>query len=337
MSNRRTDPDSAGFGARFAGRMAWSSAIRRGVPSGRVGCPPAGRRAGRTPRCRSRPAEGTMGRGSCTGQRSDPPHWSETPPDERHLRGRGPRRPPHRPGARARRRPGRPQHDPGPRHRRRRRGVHHRADHARVPPQGPDRVRGPPGPRSDRRAGALDRVGRDRPPGHAAGAGAAPARREERDRGRLRQGRRGQEHGQRQPRRGPRARRRGRGPAGCRHHRPQHPDDARRRGPAHLERQQQDRPARAPRREGDLDPVLRPRGPADRVARPADRRRDLAVPARRRVGRPRLPRRRPAARDVGRAADPGPGRADQRHRAGDDAAGRRAVGRHARRWRCSSG
>ena len=249
----------------WRGPLRFAGECRPVAPDARRG---AVARAGRVA-CRSRPAEGTMGRGSCTGQRSDPPHWSETPPDERHLRGRGPRRPPHCPGARARRRPGRPQHDPGPRHRRRRRGVHHRADHARVPPQGPDRVRGPPGPRSDRRAGLVDRLGRDRPPGDAAGAGAAPARREERDRGRLGQGRRRQEHGQRQPRRRARARRRRRGPAGRRHHRPQHPDDARRRGPADLERQQQDRPARAPRREGDLDPVLRPRGPADRVARPA--------------------------------------------------------------------
>ena len=36
-------------------------------------------------------------------------------------------------------------------------------------------------------------------------------------------------------------------------------------------------------------------GPADRVARPARRRRDPAVPARRRLGRARLPRHRPAA------------------------------------------
>ena len=68
------------------------------------------------------------------------------------------------------------------------------------------------------------------------------------------------------------------------------------RGPAEGERQQQDPAARAPRREGHLDPVLRARGPADRLARPARRRRDPAVPARRRVGRARLPRHRPAAR-----------------------------------------
>ena len=60
-------------------------------------------------------------------------------------------------------------------------------------------------------------------------------------------------------------------------------------------------PARAPRGEGHLDPVLRPGGPADRLARAARRRRHPAVPARRRVGRARLPRRstcRPGRRDA---------------------------------------
>ena len=60
--------------------------------------------------------------------------------------------------------------------------------------------------------------------------------------------------------------------------------------------EQQDHAARALRRQGDLDPVLRARGPADRLARAARRRRDPAVPARRRLGRARLPRHRPAAR-----------------------------------------
>ena len=76
--------------------------------------------------------------------------------------------------------------------------------------------------------------------------------------------------------------------------------------------EQQDHAARALRRQGHLDPVLRPRGPADRLARAARRRRDPAVPARRRLGRARLPRHRPAARHVRRAADPRPGRARSR-------------------------
>ena len=76
---------------------------------------------------------------------------------------------------------------------------------------------------------------------------------------RIRQGRGRQEHGQRQSRgrAGP-GRRLGR-PARCRHHRPQHPDDARPRGPAQGQREQQDHAARALRRQGDLDPVLRAR------------------------------------------------------------------------------
>ena len=110
-----------------------------------------------------------------------------------------------------------------------------------------------------------------------------------------------------------------------------------RRGPAEGDREQQDRAARAPRRQGHLDPVLRPRGPADRVARAARRRRHPAVPPRRRLGRARLPRHRPAARHVRRAADPRPGRPDLRRRPRDDAAGGRPVGRRARRSRCSSG
>ena len=60
--------------------------------------------------------------------------------------------------------------------------------------------------------------------------------------------------------------------------------------------EQQDHAARALRRQGHLDPVLRARGPAHRLARAARRRRHPAVPARRRLGRPRLPRDRPAAR-----------------------------------------
>ena len=86
-----------------------------------------------------------------------------------------------------------------------------------------------------------------------------------------------------------------------------------------------------------LDPVLRARGPADRLARPARRRRDPAVPARRRLGRARLPRHRPAAGHIGRPADPRPGRADQRGGPRHDAPGGRAARRRRRRSRCSSG
>ena len=84
------------------------------------------------------------------------------------------------------------------------------------------------------------------------------------------------------------------------------------RRPAVGQPRQQDRAARALRRQGHLDPVLRPRGPADRLARPARGRRHPAVPARRRLGRARLPRRRPAARHVRRAADARPGGARSR-------------------------
>ena len=51
------------------------------------------------------------------------------------------------------------------------------------------------------------------------------------------------------------------------------------RGSAEGQPEQQDHAARALRREGHLDPVLRSRGTADRVARPARRRGDPAVPA----------------------------------------------------------
>ena len=81
-------------------------------------------------------------------------------------------------------------------------------------------------------------------------------------------GRRRQEHGQRQPGRRASPSRRVRRAARRRHHRPEHPADDGPRGPAQGERQQQDHPARALRRQDDLDPVLRARGSADRVARP---------------------------------------------------------------------
>ena len=58
-----------------------------------------------------------------------------------------------------------------------------------------------------------------------------------------------------------------------------------------VERRRQDRADRAPRRQGHLHSILRPRGSADRLARPPYRWRDSAVPSRRGVGRPRLSRR----------------------------------------------
>ena len=142
------------------------------------------------------------------------------------------------------------------------------------------------------------------------------------------QGRRRQEHDQRQPRRFARPVRRGGRTARRGHHRPEHPDDARRRGPAGREREQQDHAARASRREVHLDPVLRPRGPADRLAGTARRRGDPAVPARRGVGRARLPRHRPAARNVRCPADARPGGTARWRGSRDDAAGSLAVGRH---------
>ena len=141
-----------------------------------------------------------------------------------------------------------------------------------------------------------DHLGRHGPPRPAAPGGAARAGRQEHHRGRVRQGRRRQEHGQRQPCRGTRPGGRQCRLARWRHHRPQHPADDGHRGPAQGERQQQDHAARALRRQDDLDPVLRPGRSAHRVARTARRRRDPAVPARRRMGRARLPGHRPAAR-----------------------------------------
>ena len=70
---------------------------------------------------------------------------------------------------------------------------------------------------------------------------------------------------------------------------------------------------------------------------PARRRGDPAVPARRRLGRARLPRHRPAARHVRRAADAGPGRPDQRRGPRHDAPGGLARATSRRRSRCSSG
>ena len=56
------------------------------------------------------------------------------------------------------------------------------------------------------------------------------------------------------------------------------------------------RPARRQRRHADLDGVLRPRGPARRVARPDAAQGARAVPHRRALGRARLPHRRHASR-----------------------------------------
>ena len=206
--------------------------------------------------------------------------------------------------------------------------LHDRADDARLSAQGRDRGQRPGGPRRHR--------GRDRStsPGARWSAGPQPRQaeqlvpgRQEHHRRRVRQGRRRQEHGQRQPRGRARPGRRVGRAARRRHHRTEHPDDAGPRGPAEGEREQQDHAARALRRQGHLDPVLRPGGPADRLARAARRRRHPAVPARRRVGRARLPRHRPAARHVRCPADARPGRPDLGRRARDDAAGGRAVGR----------
>ncbi|MCZ7554691.1 MAG: Mrp/NBP35 family ATP-binding protein [Anaerolineales bacterium] len=61
---------------------------------------------------------------------------------------------------------------------------------------------------------------------------------------------------------------------------------------------------------GHLDPVLRPAGPADHLARPARRRGDHPVPERRRLGRAGLPDRRPAAGNLRRPAHAGPGGPD---------------------------
>ena len=98
-------------------------------------------------------------------------------------------------------------------------------------------------------------------------------------------------------------------------------------GPAVGHAGRQDPPARALRRQGHLDPVLRAGGPADRLARPAGRRRDPAVPARRRLGRARLPGHRPAARHVRCPAHARAGHPDQRHGPRHDAPGRGAARR----------
>ena len=139
----------------------------------------------------------------------------------------------------------------------------------------------------------------------------------------VRQGRRRQVVGDRQPRRrdgragpaGGRRRRRRLRLLGAAHARGRAaPDAGRRHDPA----------AHQPRREGHLDRHVRARQPARRVAWPDAAPRAPAVPRRRLLGRPRRAAARPAARhrrhrDLRRAAHPD-GRDPRRH---DAAAGRR--------------
>ena len=157
---------------------------------------------------------------------------SESSPHERHHRGHRPRRPPHRPGARAGRGPRDPQHDQGPRDRWIGGRVHDRAHDPGLSAQGRDRDRGPQGAGARGRRGAGHHLGRHGPPGRPAFRRAAGPGREEHHRGRVRQGRRREEHDLGQPGRGARQGRGLRRPARRRHHRPQHPDDARHRRPA---------------------------------------------------------------------------------------------------------
>ena len=208
------------------------------------------------------------------------------------------------------------------RHRRARRRLHHRADDAGLPAQGRDRDEHPGGDGRHRRRQGRHHLGRDGPPRRspARPSSSCPGSRTSSPSPPARAASARARSASTWPSRWPRP-----APAvglldgditG-----PNIPHDARRRGPAQGQREQQDRAARAPRGQDDLDPVLRPGGPAHRVARPARRRRHPAVPARRRVGRARLPRHRPAAGHVRRPADPRPGRADQRRGARHDPAG----------------
>ena len=70
------------------------------------------------------------------------------------------------------------------------------------------------------------------------------------------------------------------------------------------QRGRQDHPVPQLRRAADVDRLLPGRGQPGHLARPDGPRRDPAVPARRRLGRARLPGRRPAARHRRRAAQP---------------------------------
>ena len=157
---------------------------------------------------------------------------------------------------------------------------------------------------------------------------------------RVRQGRRRQVVGHRQPRGIP-------GPAGPagrgrrrRHLRLLDPPDARRHRPAHAGRRH-DPAAAQPRREGHLDRHVRARQPAGRLARADAAPRPAAVPRRRLLGRPRRPPARPAAghrrhRDLDRPAHPGR-RDPRRHHAAAAAPPRSPSGPGRSRCRPTSG
>ena len=214
----------------------------------------------------------------------------------RHRTGR-PRGPaPHR-RSRLREEHRRPRLHQEPGDRGRQRPLRHRAHDAGVPRQGGVRARGA---RAGVGAGRCRR-GRGhhdgehaRPPRRTAGRRAAG--RPQRDRGRLRQGRRGQEHGRHQPR----ARARRDGCAGR--------TDGRGRvrpvAPAPDGRARSSRggrashpPQRSLRPEAHVHGLLPDRRLARHLARPDGARADRSVPARRRLGRARLPGDRPAAGD----------------------------------------
>ena len=151
---------------------------------------------------------------------------------------------------------------------------------------------------------------------------------QQRDLRRLRQGRRGQVHGDRQPGgragdRGSCGRRARRGRLGL-----QHPAHARRRRQAARLRAAQDPPDRSRRRrEGDVDRILR-RGRRRRgVARADAAQGDPAVPRGRRLGRARLPAGRPAARHRRRLDDPCAAAAAGQDAARDHPAASRTEGR----------
>ena len=188
-----------------------------------------------------------------------------------------------------------------------RRRRHRLADHARLPDQEPlpDRRRqGRRRPRGrharQRRLRRPLRPGEGRAAEEARPPGGLPegalAQVAERHLHRLGQGRRRQVHADRQPRRragrrgqaGRRPRRRRLGLLDPAHVRP------RRRPPAG-QRRAQDPPARRPRREGHVDRLLRRGGRRRRLARADAPQGAHPVPRGRRVGRARLPARRPAA------------------------------------------